>query len=67
MSERKESCKTCYFCEKHEVPYVPRFSVYTYMIKDFLPDTEIIHKCHIQGPPQKVNIKNDWCHQWRKK
>jgi hypothetical protein len=64
MTRDKKSCKTCYFCEKYEVPNAAKNLISNFEYKDLLPDTIIFYKCHIQGPPQKVNIKTDWCYKW---
>jgi hypothetical protein len=65
FTDRK--CKTCFYCEKYEVPNPRRVMLCNYQVKEFLPETNIFYKCHIQGPPAKVNKEYDWCYQWRLK
>jgi hypothetical protein len=60
-------CETCFYCEKHELPNFDKQMLGNHVFKQFLPDTYIVYKCHIQGPPVKVNLKYDWCHQWELK
>jgi hypothetical protein len=60
-------CKTCFYCEKYEVPNLQRHLLSFSEFKELLPETDIFYKCHIQGPPANVNPKYDWCYQWRLK
>ena len=60
-------CKTCFYCEKYEVPNFHRDMLCNSQFKELLPETNIFYKCHIQGLPAKVNPKYDWCYQWRLK
>jgi hypothetical protein len=49
------------------VPNLERHLLCFSEVKELLPETDIFYKCHIQGPPAKVNPKYDWCYQWRLK
>ena len=61
-------CKTCFYCEKWEVPNFARHLLdFSHQYKEILPETDIYYKCHIQGPPANVHPEYDWCYQWRQK
>lgn len=70
MTEPK-TCATCKFSRTQEI-YDPIIDAVKYKF-DSMPGFDFeklirynIIKCHLQGPPQRVN-NNDWCYKWEEK